>query len=250
MNPTSGEKMKCDYQMLNYAPKVMIYRIGKWTPYKGQDQEIEMMLKIINTDDSKIKIGFSDFEDEEELKNPQEDEELFKQDKIAQAMGLNTDIELPLGKISLDLKNAIHKDSQGTVIAETATDKRSREELMEHCSEPGDVAYMYKIVANNCIMKFPVTPRKNFNVETDEVKFAFNLVLIAQRGGAEYKIPVVVNTGKLKLNTSGGNVSSAQSVVSGRQGTQEQRLASGKAQMLDVSAISHATEKEKMDESF
>jgi len=37
--------------MINYAPKVMIYRIGKFTPYKGHSQEIEMMLKIINNED-------------------------------------------------------------------------------------------------------------------------------------------------------------------------------------------------------
>ena len=35
MNPGSNEKMKTDYQMVYYVPKVMIYRIGKYTPYKG-----------------------------------------------------------------------------------------------------------------------------------------------------------------------------------------------------------------------
>ena len=52
MNPTSNDKMKADYQMINYIPKVMIYRIGKYTPYKGLSQEIEIMLKFINNDDS------------------------------------------------------------------------------------------------------------------------------------------------------------------------------------------------------
>jgi len=36
------------------------------------------------------------------------------------------------------------------------------------------------------------------------------------------KIPIVINTGKLKINNTGGNVSSAMSVASHR-GTQEQR---------------------------
>jgi len=37
MNPTSNEKMKADFQMIYFVPKVMIYRIGKYTPYKGPD---------------------------------------------------------------------------------------------------------------------------------------------------------------------------------------------------------------------
>lgn len=35
MNPTSMEKMKCDFQMIHLVPKIMIYRVGKYTPYKG-----------------------------------------------------------------------------------------------------------------------------------------------------------------------------------------------------------------------
>ena len=31
----TNEKMKTDNQMYNFMPKVMIYRIGKYTPYKG-----------------------------------------------------------------------------------------------------------------------------------------------------------------------------------------------------------------------
>lgn len=34
-NPTSSEKLKTDHQMIYYVPKVMIYRTGKYTPYKG-----------------------------------------------------------------------------------------------------------------------------------------------------------------------------------------------------------------------
>jgi hypothetical protein len=52
MNPTSNEKMKADFQMIHYIPKVMIYRIGKYTPYKGLSQEIEMVLKFINNEDT------------------------------------------------------------------------------------------------------------------------------------------------------------------------------------------------------
>lgn len=59
MDPKSNEKMKADFQLLYYMPKVMIYRIGKYTPYLGRDQEFEMLLKIINNDDSVVKISFS-----------------------------------------------------------------------------------------------------------------------------------------------------------------------------------------------
>jgi hypothetical protein len=52
MNPTSNEKMKADFQMIHYIPKVMVYRIGKYTPYKGLSQEIEMVLKFINNEDT------------------------------------------------------------------------------------------------------------------------------------------------------------------------------------------------------
>ena len=64
-------------------------------------------------------------------------------------------------------------------------------------------------------------------------------------------MPIMVNTGKLKINNSGGAyVSSAESVASAKKVTQEQKLAAGQAQMLDHSYISHASVKEKMDESF
>jgi hypothetical protein len=35
MNPISQDKMKVDYQLIYYVPKVIIYRPGKFTPYKG-----------------------------------------------------------------------------------------------------------------------------------------------------------------------------------------------------------------------
>jgi len=52
MNPISNEKMKADFQMIHYVPKVMIYRIGKYTPYKGKTQDIEMIPKFINNEDT------------------------------------------------------------------------------------------------------------------------------------------------------------------------------------------------------
>jgi hypothetical protein len=64
------------------------------------------------------------------------------------------------------------------------------------------------------------------------------------------KVPVTINTGKLKINNTGGNVSSAMSVASGKNLTQQHKLQTGKAQMLDMSFVSSATEKQKLDESF
>ena len=91
----------------------MIYRIGKYTPYKGPDQEIEMMLKLVNNDEQqKAKVSFSIIEEE----NPQgadneaaepgegkpEDDsknncEITKEDKISKMQSLNADIDLPAG---------------------------------------------------------------------------------------------------------------------------------------------------------
>lgn len=54
--------------MIYYVPKVMIYRIGKYTPYKGPDQEIEMMLKLVNNDEQqKAKVSFSIIREELDL---------------------------------------------------------------------------------------------------------------------------------------------------------------------------------------
>jgi hypothetical protein len=44
---------------------------------------------------------------------------------------------------------------------------------MEYISNPADIDFMYKVVANNVIMKFPVYLKQGFNVEKDEVKFGF-----------------------------------------------------------------------------
>jgi hypothetical protein len=79
---------------------------------------------------------------------------------------------------------------------------------------------MYKLVSNSNIMKFPVTLREAFNIEKDEVKFGFNLHIESKRSATQtlkMTIPIMVNTGKLKINNTGGNIiSSAQSVASGK----------------------------------
>lgn len=115
---------------------------------------------------------------------------------------------------------------------------------------------MYKVIANNCIMKFGVSLKQSFDVEKDEVKFAFNILLQQKRSGgqtSELTIPVVVNVGKLKINNTGGNahISSAMSMASGKGGpNQEQKIIDGRAQVLDTSAVSHAEDKELLDSSF
>lgn len=115
---------------------------------------------------------------------------------------------------------------------------------------------MYKVVSNSAILKFPVTLRKGFNVEKDDLKFGFDLQLeakISSTQNLKVKVPIMINTGILKINNSGGNISSAQSVQSGKikdPAVQEQKLKQGKAQMLDTSFVTSATEKQKLDESF
>jgi hypothetical protein len=67
VNPISNEKMKADFQMMYYVPKVMIYRTGKYTPYKGMAQDIEMILKFVNNEDTqKACISFSTYQSQEE----------------------------------------------------------------------------------------------------------------------------------------------------------------------------------------
>ena len=143
-------------------------------------------------------------------------------------------------------------------------EKRTPEELKTSLENPKDLAFMHKIVSNSAIMKFPLTLRKGFSVETDDLKFGFYLHVETKRSSTStlnVKVPIMINTGRLKINNSGGNVSSAQSVASSRQGgrgakpeviqkAQEERLKAGKAQMLDTSFVSSATEKERLDQSF
>jgi len=76
---------------------------------------------------------------------------------------------------------------------------------------------MYKIVSNNVIMKFQVTLNVGFDIEKDDVKFGFNLHIEQKRSSTQtlnMKVPIVINTGKMKINNTGGNVSSAMSVAS------------------------------------
>jgi hypothetical protein len=76
---------------------------------------------------------------------------------------------------------------------------------------------MYKIVSNNVIMKFQVTLNVGFDIEKDDVKFGFNLHIEQKRTATQtlnMKVPIVINTGKMKINNTGGNVSSAMSVAS------------------------------------
>jgi flagellar assembly factor FliW len=76
---------------------------------------------------------------------------------------------------------------------------------------------MYKIVSNNVIIKFQVTLNVGFDIEKDDVKFGFNLHIEQKRTSTQtlnMKVPIVINTGKMKINNTGGNVSSAMSVAS------------------------------------
>jgi len=52
--------------MLRYVPKVMIYRSGKYAPYRGPTQDIEMTLKFVNNDDTsteRVEVGFEELDD-------------------------------------------------------------------------------------------------------------------------------------------------------------------------------------------
>ena len=289
--------------MIYYMPKVMIYRIGKYTPYKGLSQDIEMILKFINNEDTqkaKFKLTpllkedaeeqpfdqkdlnlvdipeegleFGDDEDGGATKKTEASEKkadskqskadsLIRTDKIEVAQTLNSDIELPKGFIYIDPKDIVDRGAQGNVLANANLDeKRTKEELAPYVEASEDISFMYKIVANNTIMKFAVTLREGFDIEKDEVKFGFNLHIDSKRSATkqlEMKVPVMINTGKLKLNQSGGNISSAQSVVSGKAVTKEeqvakqhQQLAAGKAQMLDQSFVTQASAKNALEQSF
>lgn len=142
-----------------------------------------------------------------------EEKALIKPDKIKIAQTINSDIELPEDFIYIDAKDIIDKGAQGNVLANANLDeKRTKEELAPYAESKKDVEFLYKIVANNTIMKFNVTLKPGFDVEKDEVKFGFNLHIDSKRSTTqtlEMKVPVMINTGKLKMNQSGGNVSSA-----------------------------------------
>lgn len=107
--------------------------------------------------------------------------EIAKEDKISKLQTLNADIDLPAGQVLIDAKDIIDPAAQGNLITGNAEEKRSKEELLEIITEPKDFNFMYKIVSNNVIMKFPVTLKPGFNVEKDELKFGFYLHIQQKR---------------------------------------------------------------------
>lgn len=54
----------------------------------------------------------------------------------------------------LDMKIAIDAKAAGTVLTEDLKEKRTKEELMEYVKSEKDVDFLYKVIANNNIMKF------------------------------------------------------------------------------------------------
>jgi hypothetical protein len=198
----------------------MIYRTGKYTPYKGMDQDIEMMLKFINNEDTqKACISFSKLEEDFEEERKQSDESPtkdtdtipFNEDKIKVSQTLSADIELPSGQIYIEAKDVIDPAGGGNLVTGNVEEKRSKEELSEVLTDKSDLGFMYKIVSNSTILKFQVTLREGFNVEKDDVKFGFNLHIESKRSATQtliMKVPVMINTGKLKINNTGGNINS------------------------------------------
>lgn len=77
------------------------------------------------------------------------------------------------------MKNVIDKNAQGTIITENQAlvEKREKDQLLPHVTNNEDVSFLYKVIANNNILKFAVYITKDFNFEEDEVKFAFNIVM-------------------------------------------------------------------------
>ena len=158
-------------------------------------------------------------------------------------------MELPEGELQILAKDEEDPTAQGNLLVSDAKEKRSPEEMQEHLTNSKDVRFCYKIVANNVIMKFPVTIKESFNVEQDEAKFGF-MIEVKQGQGEGFKVPIQFNTGKLKFNTSGSNISSAASQASYKKTDHEGKLRAGKAEMQDASFVSDASGKEKVDQSF
>ena len=92
----------------------------------------------------------------------------YNSDKIGKAQTINADIELPKGKITIDMKDAIDPAGGGNLITGNAEEKRSKEELQEVLTENADLTFMYKIVGNSNILKFPVTLKDSFDIESFE----------------------------------------------------------------------------------
>lgn len=178
--------MKADFQMVYYVPKCMIYRTGKYTPYKGMSQDIEMMLKFVNNEDTqRACISFSrldePYEERKDSDTKSTDLVPFNEDKIKINQTINADIETPLGQIFIEAKDVIDPAGGGNLVTGQAEEKRGKEDLLEVLTDKADLGFMYKIVSNSSILKFPVTLREGFNVEKDEVKFGFNLHIESKR---------------------------------------------------------------------
>ena len=74
---------------------------------------------------------------------------------------------------------------------------------MKVISDSRDIRFMYKLVANNAIMKFPVILKKGFQLEKDDLRFGFNLKVEIKRDNSttvRLSIPIMINTGLLKVN--------------------------------------------------
>jgi hypothetical protein len=91
--------MKHEFLMMHHAPKVMIYRFGKFNPQKGMSQELEFMLKFINNEEDQVWMRLIEFESPVNYDNPQEDDkkngEIVHPDKIEQANRITCSVELP-----------------------------------------------------------------------------------------------------------------------------------------------------------
>ena len=107
--------------------------------------------------------------------------------------------------------------AQGNQLVSEAQEYRSAEEFQPFLSERDDAGYLYKIVSNNVIVKFPVVLRAGIDLDKDEVKFGFVLEVTSQAGLAssnKITVPIQINTGVMKLNKTGGNLKSDASAVS------------------------------------
>ena len=74
---------------------------------------------------------------------------------------------------------------------------------MKVISDSRDIRFMYKLVANNAIMKFPVVLKKGFQLEKDDLRLGFNLKVEIKRDNSttvRLSIPIMINTGLLKVN--------------------------------------------------
>jgi len=202
MSPISQEKMKVDQQMLYYVPKIVIYRMGKFTHYKGFEQDIETLIKFTNNLDSQVEVSFSQLSDHfvapknqvelplqklstsEESKSTEDTSkqsqdkkalqpgEISKAEKVRVASTLNATPQLPQGVFNLESKISIV--SSGDLPNE---EKRSREDFLKIVQNPYDADSIYKIVQNSVVIKIAINLKKGFSLETDEAKFGFNMIV-------------------------------------------------------------------------